>query len=360
MPLIPTRYISNWWFLYDRFNNKPLLVNSWSEAQNRNVTPQLLIQGDIGTRAMEIGGYKWVTNIHSPVLLIRSDGTAPRNPLQNNGVLTILDNIVQNLNIYRNPVALTDFIIAYNNAAGNQVAGYYIMKSGKIDIKPENVTCSMTLYSDLPNVFQKDYCIGRGGILTPHFIGRTAKWYDTFFRISWDNMYDPLIVDTAPDFGSLRSLYQIQEGALSIDVNIGEHYFVGQRNDYILNSSRFWSNGIKTPIYPKGNIPMFSIKGYTISGDFTALVEPDDPILQINPEIPNCFSPRQGVIGLSVGNYNISLGNAMVQSEVTKNMNSGDLVTVHAQFNVYANLTSLFALNGLDVEPCHTPQNPLF
>lgn len=360
MPLIPTRYVANWWFLYDRLNNMPVIVSSWSEDQSRQTSPQKLMQGDIGTRVMDIGGYKWVTDVSSPVLLVRSDGTSSTNSLSNNGVLTILDNIVQNINTYRDPVALSNFVIAYNTAYANQLYGFYLMKNGTISIKPEGVTCSMTLFSDYPNVFQKAYCTGQGGFITPRFIGRTAKWYDTFLRIAWAYGNDALIVDEAPDFGPPRSLYQIQDGSIKIEVDLGEHYFVGQRNDYLLNSSNYWSNGVPAPIYPKGNIPMFSIKGYTISGEFTAIVEPDDPILQINPEIPNCFSPRQGVVGLTVGNYDLSFGEAMVQSKVSKKMDSGDLVKIEAAFSVYANLTSTFALTGLDVVPCLAPQNPLF
>jgi hypothetical protein len=223
------------------------------------------------------------------------------------------------------------------------------MKNATINISPENIICNTVLYSDYPDLFPRAFCTPSE---YPTFIGRLARNWDTFLRIAWDRLPDASVTSSTfppPSFVQ-PSWYQIESGQITIDVDITEHYFAGQRNNIIINVSEF-----------RGNTPVFGIHGYTIKGSFVAAAKPNDPILQINPEIPNCFFPRQGVVALSVGDIQLKLGDIATQVNAKRIAKAGDITKIEVSFELFANISSTFELNQLDVSACPTDiRNPLF
>lgn len=320
MPLIDNTFVSNWWFFKDnRFgiaSPRNLIVESWTEDQTREVSPKMLIQGDIGPHAMSIGGYKWVTDISSPIILTRSQSESQSglnnfNFSDNGDLATVFDIIIESFNTYKNPLSLSNFIFAYNNNNFNGANGFYILKSGTINIQSESIECTAKLYSDFRQIFEPLFPLTENQ--QPLFISRIAKWFDSFLYFA-DN-----------DLTGLNKIYQIISGTITIDVTIKETFFIGQR----YSGEQFI-----------GNIPQFSIQSYTVNGDLNVMAAPDDFYLKINPEYPNYFTPNSGVIGLVVGGKSINFGEAFVKASVNRSLKSNDLSQTKINFHTFANINT--------------------
>lgn len=329
MPILAADFLSDWWHLTDRqFGlqaTRPIIVKSWDEKTSRDVSKVSLMQSDLGTHVMKIGGFKYTTNISSPILIARQNTISDTG----NDIFTPFDIIISNLNIYRDPLSFVNFVNSYNSI-NNQMYGYYLLKSATINISKGDVSCSLELWSDFPNIFPKELYTPSN---YPTFIARTAEWYDTFLYFA-DSTPGFNNSNSSPYFGIQdRSLYQIEKGTININIDIDEDYYIGQKNDIITGE-------------PRGQVPMFKVKGYDIKADITALIHPEDTILKIIPETPNYFYPGYGLIGINISNKYFNFGEAFNIKSLSRTMASQETSKVSLSIETYANINTNIQVNS--------------
>jgi len=291
MPILDPKYIADWYYLVPTLDptQSPRLLKNWNEKQEQALSPEKLIQGDIGVHVMSIKGMKWANHIESPVVIIDYVN-------QGDVITSIFDVIVADYNAQRGPVFASGLT--------------YLMKSAKINISStDGVTCSA------------DYVSGIGGVFTPvfgptpfDFIGRTAQWYDTTFY-----MED---IDTAIND---PNGYRVTNGEINIDFNIGENYFQGT-----------------------GQEPTFSVQGYTVTGTIEIVLPPEYwNNLLITEQVcgnfiyslSDSYLRIGGCVESSTPGVMLDLGSARLHGSVDRKMQAGQITTVTITFHSFARYT---------------------
>lgn len=176
MPILSAEVISNWYYFLYSDNVTPLIFESWNEKEIQKTEQIKLVQGNIGTYVMSIGGLKWQTEIKSRVLISNSPSKS---------VLDIIIDSLGNINKFQ-----------YGNS---------ILKSATININEEGVSCNATLWSDSVGVLPLWFNNGEA----PITYARTAAFYDTQLRMGTTDAF-------------------ISSGEIKIEVDVSENYFMGQ------------------------------------------------------------------------------------------------------------------------------------
>jgi hypothetical protein len=303
MPVLPSEYLSTWYRLRDSANNS-WLVQSWSEHEIQQTQVKQLIQGDIGVRAMDIGGHYFEHSIQTPVLLIETPllpGT-----VNNNYISSTLSMLAVSFNQARSPIYTTSQL-------------NYILKSGSIKITEAGVTVDVGLYSDIPSALSPVYLP-----TNVDYIARPARWYDCNFYIQDDN---------------LSSVYQVKSGTITFVMHVELVYFIGTDQQ-----------------------PYFVVQGYEVNGDLEMLVSPaqyeallhsSGGVMQVqssgnlNASVAQpSYLDRQ--VALSIGNASnkstLSFGRAMVVSEVDRSLQPSQVTTLKMSFKSFMNSSTPLTL----------------
>lgn len=286
MPLLDRTYISNLYAF--SVGDKYLFLERFEESERQlAVEPHRLIQGDIGTHTINVGGAKWEANLSSRVLILS-------NPYPFVGIFDLL-------------------FAAYNdeNFLLNSSNFSTIMKSATLDIGEEGVQCSLMCWSDTsPITSWIGVNTGLSNNIKEDFIGRIARFYDT--SISFNNdwtFYNP---------NAMLSSMIVRSANISIDVDVNEHFF------------------IKKSTESHNPYPDFFVQGYNISGDIKFVC----PFVN-NFYINNLEKFKQHIQGsgfiLNVAGYYFDLSyGKMIVNKLTKNVDSNNMVTMCLTFNLSA------------------------
>lgn len=284
MPVLDPTVISNWYRIKDEYNNF-YVVQDFSMNQNSSVTNKPLVQGDIGTRIMDVGGISYTWSVSSPALV--TDGTVVGN------VLTLIK-------------------AGWNNVKTGGIGAAYLLERGAIRISKEGVDCTASFKSDNPSSFTASY--GTNG---SNYIARVAKWYDSYFTFTFR--------------GISSANLSIESADINFDPEIGERYFVGGTQAPYFSVNSYKLSGTITFLVPPAEFYKFrSI--YQTGNDSPGNLAGTRSFYVTGIENANL------VIGLpGTGGFNLNLGNASMTTEVTSAIKAGDITKVTLKFVSYAN-----------------------
>lgn len=284
MPVLDPTVISNWYRIKDEYNNF-YVVQDFSMNQNSSVQNKPLVQGDIGTRIMDVGGISYTWSVSSPALV--TDGTVVGN------VLTLIKN-------------------GWYNIKTGGVGAAYLLERGAIRINKEGVDCSASFKSDNPSSFVAEY--GTNG---SNYIARVAKWYDSYFTFTFR--------------GIQSANLSIENAEINFDPEIGERYFVGGTQAPFFSVNSYKLSGTITFLVPPAEFYKFrSI--YQTGNDSPGNLAGTRSFYVTGIENANL------VIGLpGTGGFNLQLGTASMTTEITSAIKAGDITKVTLKFVSYAN-----------------------
>jgi len=272
MPVLDPRYIADWYYLVPRGGTEPRLLEKFIEKQEQGLQRKPLMQGDIGTHVMDVGGMKWNANLTSPVVIIEYSNLSDI-------TTSIFDALIADFNVQRQPQF--------------SVVPTYLLRSANISVNEQGVNCTLDYISDQKGIFTAVF-----GPTSFDFIGRVAKWYDTSFYTS----------ELAEALGQTGG-YQVKDGNIDIKFDIKENYFQGT-----------------------GQTPTFSIQGYGLKGDITVVVEPTQfDLLEIQEQEFGDFRYDVTQTLLTVGTQTLDMGSARLHGSVERVM--GQDAPIHAKIS---------------------------
>ena len=285
MPILDPRYMSSWYFMRADKNGNGVIDSSdpryilerWKEDQIQSLVKKELIQGDIGTRVMEVGGIKWQTEIKSPALILETTSSSN----STNSTFTVFDLLIS----------------AYNRIRSySPLAIQYILKNARIAISEKGVDVSLTFLSDKSGAFIPEF----GPDPDLDFIGRTAMNYDTSF--------------TTDELASITQNAFVKSGEIVIDVKISENFFVGT-----------------------GQAPFFGIQGYSIQGTVEVVVDPVDFYnIAIQYQIPGELVVNSSNTVLTVGSQSLNLGSLRLHSNMSRSLDPAQPAILKYTFQSYS------------------------
>lgn len=284
MPVLDPTVISNWYRIKDEYDNF-YVVQDFSMNQNSSVQNKPLVQGDIGTRIMDVGGISYTWSVSSPALV--TDGTVVGN------VLTLIKN-------------------GWINIKTGGIGAAYLLERGAIRINKEGVDCSASFKSDNPSSFIASY--GTNGSA---YIARVAKWYDSYFTFTFR--------------GISSANLAIESAEINFDPEIGERYFVGGTQAPYFSVNSYKLSGTITFLVPPAEF--YKFRGlYQTGSDAPGNLAGTRSFYVTGIENANL------IIGLpGTGGFNLQLGNASMTTEVTSSIKAGDITKVTLKFVSYAN-----------------------
>ena len=278
MPILTSNYIASWYLL--NLYGKNRLVQSWTESLQQDVNNKSMLQGDIGTHIMDIGGVWYSATIESPAIIMGQPNT---------GLYDAFDIVLEGLAIAQNPI---------DSAIASSLD--YVLESSNITINPEGVNVTANIENSVGWPNQKQYF----GNTYTDFIGRTARFYDTIFSF-------------------MGGTYLIKNAQLNIKVELDKLYFVGQS---------------QIPTY---SIKGYTVEGsavlLTTPGSYDAQV-------LINLQTPGVSNPINKTIALQIqdqyaanglGYRRLSLGDYMEVPTISLNMNPGQTIEATVNFKTY-------------------------
>ncbi len=323
MPILDPKFISNWYTFYDNVNNVYRILEDWNEKQTQDVKPIKMLQGDIGTRLMDVGGIKWTTDIKSKAFIVEQYTAGP-------AVTDAFDLLVDSFNVVRNPI-----VNGYSTGPINNYSGLeYIFSGGNININQSGVDVNMTFVSGKPMSygtqaeidqfnytppFQRIYIPDAyaGSTTLPNFIGRLARFYDIRLGIgSTDINYE--------------NSYPIIDADIKFSVELDETFFIGYQSQ----------------------IPFFGIKGYSIEGTAKIAVNPElYPEWVIDGQSVGSFTAVENnyinqAVTLQIGypgqpSYKeLVLGDQSMRATINRQLSSNSISTVTVDFKTFARATS--------------------
>jgi len=293
MPILDPSYISSWYFFADNggpTNGQYRLFETWSENQRVETEKKGMLQGDIGTHVLHVGGQVWETTVSSPVLIFDTVDF-PNGPQ----ILDIFDLLLDAFHTIQSPTLLTSAL--------------YLLKDATISIDENGTDVDCTFLSDKGMATDQGVfaAISPTSLTNPgyqDFIARTATFYDTVLYLSND-FTDP---------------YQILSGKVHIEVDVKERYFLNQ-------GQKVW----------------LSPQGYHISGDMSVLGLPTGEAYQ-NGDI-RLNIPEQGFgnfntthftpTALQIGDVSLTFGNAALTSNIKRNLSVDGVSQMDLHFEGY-------------------------
>ena len=292
MPILDPSLISNWYFCTDPLSGggSPYVFESWKANQDRAIAEKPLIQGDIGVHVMDVGGFKYSTDIKSPILVL-AVGSA--------NISSIYQLLSEELNVIRDSSLL---------AAREYDPNARLLKSATINYAPEGVSISMSFYSEAPSAFALGY------IYSGDIIARVARWYDMTFHAQ------PTINRASIPF-TANDGYFIKSGEITFTTVISENYF--------MNDAR--------------QTPFFGVQGYAAQGSLVVIAPPTNPAIGIQPQTPGQFD-FQGYASISLGlsgSVNLPLGSGSMFGTIARSLAPGQPTTLTTSFKNYANASAI-------------------
>ena len=302
MPVLDPSVISNWYKIKDEYNNF-YIVQDFSMNQNSSVQNKPLVQGDIGTRIMDVGGISYTWSVSSPALVTSNDSVVVGN------VLTLIKN-------------------GWANIKTGGIGAAYLLEKGAIRINKEGVDCTASFKSDNPSSFMAIY----GTNDNPNYIARVAKWYDSYFNFTFREESSANLA--------------IESAEINFDPEIGERYFVGGSQAPYFSVNSYKLSGTITFLVPPTEFYKFrSLYQSGSSLPSGATLPSSFPGSQISGNLAGTRSfvvtgikNANLVIGLpGTGGFNLQLGTASMTTEITAAVRAGDITKVTLKFVSYAN-----------------------
>lgn len=275
MPILSPTYISTWYYMLDP-NGLTRLFQSHKEKVINEVKPKLMLQGDIGTHVMSVGGIYHEINIVSPAIIVETSSSTQ--------VTGVFDIIQESFNTLQSPT--------------NVINATYLMESATIQISKEGVNCTVKFVSD------------QGGAFTPvfgppiDFIARTAMWYDCIFFASQSN---------------LPEQFQVISATINIKANINKEYFIGTDQSPYYCVSGYTIEGDLTILARPDQFAALSIPFQT-PGELT--------------------TTGVSGTALSIGGISIAFGSLSLNTSVSGNLVAGEITTADINFHTYARYTT--------------------
>jgi hypothetical protein len=286
MPILTSNFIASWYVL--NLYGKNRLLQSWSESLQQEVSNKPMIQGDIGTHIMDIGGVWYSATVESPVIIMGQ---------RNTGLYDAFDIVLEGLAVAQNPI---DDNIAESID--------YVLDTSTITINPEGVNVTANIENSVGWSNQKQYF---GNVYTD-FVGRTARFYDTIFNF-------------------MGGTYLIKSAELNIKVELDKLYFVGES---------------QIPTY---SIKGYSVEGRAV---LLTTPESYDAQVLINLQTPGVANPINKNISLQIqdqyaanglGYRKLNLGDYMEVPTISLNMNPGQTIEATVNFKTYFRRSSVLA-----------------
>lgn len=286
MPILTSNFIASWYVL--NLYGKNRLLQSWSESLQQEVSNKPMIQGDIGTHIMDIGGVWYSATVESPVIIMGQ---------RNTGLYDAFDIVLEGLAVAQNPI---DDNIAETID--------YVLDTSTITINPEGVNVTANIENSVGWSNQKQYF---GNVYTD-FVGRTARFYDTIFNF-------------------MGGTYLIKSAELNIKVELDKLYFVGES---------------QIPTY---SIKGYSVEGRAV---LLTTPESYDAQVLINLQTPGVANPINKNISLQIqdqyaanglGYRKLNLGDYMEVPTISLNMNPGQTIEATVNFKTYFRRSSVLA-----------------
>ena len=286
MPILTSNFIASWYVL--NLYGKNRLLQSWSESLQQEVSNKPMIQGDIGTHIMDIGGVWYSATVESPAIIMGQPNT---------GLYDAFDIVLEGLTVAQNPI---DDTIAESID--------YVLDTSTITINPEGVNVTANIENSVGWPNQKQYF---GNVYTD-FVGRTARFYDTIFNF-------------------MGGTYLIKSAELNIKVELDKLYFVGES---------------QIPTY---SIKGYSVEGRAV---LLTTPESYDAQVLINLQTPGVANPINKNISLQIqdqyaanglGYRKLNLGDYMEVPTISLNMNPGQTIEATVNFKTYFRRSSILA-----------------
>jgi hypothetical protein len=307
MPVLPSDYLTSWYILTKGDDpNVRYMFQSWSEEEDQPATPETLIQGDIGTRVMNIGGRSVAHRVSSPVLI----EDTPED--QDFGrIRSIFGLLADSFAVVQQPI-LTEPLPTF------------LMSDGTIRISPENVTVEMGVVCDLPETGERGAFVPQLNPGEERFY-RTANWMDTSLSFHTD-------LD--------GSAFRIQKADISFKVSIDRKYFPNQS--------------------PR---PLFQVQGYQVSGSVEILMKPSQfdtfryllmPMQQQGLLVANknTAGTSSNQISIGIGNEDnlemLAFGKAYVGNKLTRRMGPKGSTIVGLSFQCFGNSSTPLVYTNLN------------
>lgn len=281
MPIIPNDNFSNWYLV--TLDNSPIIVQSYNETLEQETQDVKYLQGDIGNHVVSIGPQKYKLSLSSPMIILDHDNS-------NDEILDIYDFSLGYLNKLQKPVSSSfpqmEYVLKSINIQLGQESSINTLLEGW-----ESFASSLNAVQYRPNELD--------------FIARLVKNYDIQISMFNEN-------------------FLITNGTLNISVNSSANYYVSNTNDTF---------GNKTPLY--------AILGYSVTGDVTLMLTPDqyDMLKFYNDQNRGIFVAAKHNVYLTIlDRFNpnrsfrrIDLGNFMFLPSAELNISSNQIIT--ARFN---------------------------
>ena len=284
MPVLDPTVISNWYRIKDEYDNF-YVVQDFSMNQNSSVQNKPLVQGDIGTRIMDVGGISYTWSVSSPALV--TDGTVVGN------VLTLIKT-------------------GWGNVKTGGLGAAYLLERGAIRINKEGVDCTASFKSDNPSSFVASY--GTNG---SNYIARVAKWYDSYFTFTFRGMSSANLA--------------IESAEINFDPEIGERYFVGGTQAPYFSVNSYKLSGTITFLVPPAEF-------YKFKGLYQTGTDSPGNLAGTRSFYVTGIENASLIIGLpGTGGFNLQLGTASMTTEVTSAIKAGDITKVTLKFVSYSN-----------------------
>lgn len=308
MPILSPELLSNWYAITLNYNDT-YIVDSWNENLQQDVTDKSFIQGDIANRIIDVNNPLHQATISGPILILKdldaelavnTNSFVNVNGFDNNqpplNILDLFDLLKANLNAVSRPInEVTDLPFFIDNAS--------------VSINYSDVITTITLNSIYPQGFERTLNSGfsKSSALKVYgerrILGRTAKFWDLRFRIFGD-------------------YYALTQANINVRVN-------SERKTHVGNN--YW-NGFVNPDY--------IINGYSITGDATISITPDQFENFRLYQMPGSFNVFQNSIGFSVtdryrGNRYLDFGNYLILPRIELDMRTGQMITARISFNTF-------------------------
>lgn len=288
MPILSPENFGSWYVI--SLDGKRRLLQSFSETFNVETnTEKPALQGDIGKHIANIGPSHYQLVLNSPILILQPSGL----------FYDTFDIVLENLDKLQKPIT---------NANVGDFS--YVLDSANINLATEGSTVTVTLESWQNFDSAKQYRPA-----DQFFFGRVAKFYDIAFSM----------------FGNE---YLVQQANLQIKVNNEKHFYVSGSNSYLGNQ-----------------VPKYSVYGYSVSGDVTLVVKPEqyETLRLYNAQSPGIFNATKESVGLKIFNRpsgviedkSIDFGDFAFMPSINLEINANQVITAKVNFVTLFRRTSI-------------------
>jgi hypothetical protein len=288
MPLLSPEYFGTWYVI--TLDGKRRILQSYSETLNlESSNEKSALVGDIGKHIADIGPYHYALSLTSPILILEPYDV----------FYDAFDIVLENLDKIQQPITVSN-ISTYE----------YVMQSASINIATDgsNVSTQLESWQDFADA--KEYRPA-----DDFFYGRVAKFYDIYFSM----------------FGNE---YLVQSANLNIKVNNDKHFYIAGTNDFLGNQ-----------------VPKYSINGYSVSGDITLLIKPDqyETLKLYNAQSPGIFNALKESVKLKVfyrptgvnRDKTIDFGDFAFMPSIELSINPNQIITAKINFYTLFRRTSV-------------------